>query len=132
MVTSSSGRKLSSTTSCASAMDPSASWCATNALTATMGLSIHQTQKPPTRESGALRLRLSAERRDQIRLHLLKLLTPVGPVVGAVGREVEHGIVTTRGDVIVLEGLVGPNGQAFEERGRKVAATQLIGCAVTA
>src|SRR4029078_6895027 len=140
MVTSPSGRNVSSTTSWASVIDPSASWCATKALTATMALILHLgpraswgTQKPPTARRGPSRLRLlSAEVRDQIGLHLLKLRAPVGPVVGAVGREVEHRIAAARGDVVVPERLVGPDRQAFEELSRDVRTTQFVGRAVAA
>ena len=72
--------------------------------------------KAPDWRVGGFRVFWSlAEVRDQIGLHLLKLRTPVGPVVGAVGREVEHGVLAARGDVVVPERLVGPDRQALEE-----------------
>ena len=38
---------------------------------------------------------------------------PVAPAVGAVGREVEHAVGAARGQVVVHEGLVGPQREAL-------------------
>ncbi len=73
-----------------------------------------------------------AEHPLQVRNHGLQLPGPVGPVVRAVVREVEHTVGATCGDVVVLEGAVGLDGQAFEEGGGQVATAQLVGLSVTA
>src|SRR5262245_57506815 len=61
------------------------------------------------------RLGRRAQHPLDVGLHLLQLSTPVGPVVHAVGREVEHTVLTARGDVLLLERLVRAAGEALKE-----------------
>src|SRR6476661_4618615 len=71
----------------------------------------------------SLRGGLSPQHPLDIRLHLLQLLTPVGPAVRAGRREVEHPVGAAGRDVVVPEGFVGPQREPFEElRGHQVAA----------
>ncbi|COX71331.1 Uncharacterised protein [Mycobacterium tuberculosis] len=67
-----------------------------------------------------------------IGLHGDQLLVPVGPRVCSVGREVKHPVASTVGRVGVPEGLVGAQGEAFQELRRYVVAAEVAGCAVTA
>src|ERR1700742_673166 len=70
---------------------------------------------------------VSAKRALQIALHRVELRSPVLPTVGAVGWEVEHGVVPARGVVGVLELLVAADHEvAFEERGRQVGAAKFV------
>src|SRR5271156_6722446 len=65
---------------------------------------------------------VSAQRTLQVALHGVQLCAPVLPAVGAVGREVEHGVVAARGVVSILELLVPADHEvALEERGRQVS-----------
>src|SRR5690606_3203870 len=63
-----------------------------------------------------------AEHPLDVRLHLLQLLTPVTPAVGTGVREVEHTVLPARGDVLLLEGLVGPHGEPLQELRVEVVA----------
>src|SRR6478672_3641900 len=74
-----------------------------------------------------------AQRALQITLHRVQLCSPVLPTVGAVGREVEHGVVTARSVVCVLELLVAADHEiALKERGRQVGTAQLVRRSVAA
>ena len=81
----------------------------------------------PAEPLGAARLahrgrRPRAQHPLDVGLHLLQLRAPVAPAVRAVGREVEHTVLATRGDVLLLERLVGPQREALEElRAEQVA-----------
>src|SRR5215212_7186243 len=70
-------------------------------------------------------LRSRSEHPLDVRLHLLQLRAPVLPAVSTVRREVEHTVLAARGDVLLLERLVRPQGEALEELGVEVVACDL-------
>ena len=71
---------------------------------------------------GVGRLRSGAQHPLDVGLHLLQLRAPVLPAVRTVRREVEHAVLTARGDVLLLERLVRPQGEALEELRVEVVA----------